>query len=206
MRLSIPEAFTGFVVGSLGTLRTAQPDLIVEVLIDDQNTNLDRGTADLALRMGPVRQRRLIRRSLGNFGWSLYAEKRLARARRLWPWIPGADFGVIGYHEKLAHSPGAQWIAANVEARQIVFRCNSLLAALSGAVAGLGVAALPCFLGAAEPTLLRVTPEVIGRREAMLVVHPDRQKIGRVRALLEHLRGVATANAATLRGEGAGYD
>jgi DNA-binding transcriptional LysR family regulator len=76
-----------------------------------------------------------------------------------------------------------------------VLRCNSWLAQLAAARAGLGLAALPCFLADSEPALRRVLPRQPAlTSELWLLTHPDLRRTARVRAFMDHL-------AASLRKE-----
>jgi DNA-binding transcriptional LysR family regulator len=102
-----------------------------------------------------------------------------------------ASVPFIGYNRTLAHAPGARWLEANVGAERIVLRCNSLIGALHAAAAGAGVAALPCVLAEGVSSLTRVSDEVIGRREAWLVLPRDRQRTPRVRAVVDCVVGLA---------------
>ena len=67
------------------------------------------------------------------------------------------------------------------------------MAAVTRAVAvGCGLAPLPCFSAESEPGLRRLTDEVIGSRDILLVVHPDLSKVGRVRKTMDFLIEVFT--------------
>jgi len=55
------------------------------------------------------------------------------------------------------------------------------------ASAGFGLAALPCFLGAAVPRLERATEGNIATATARLVVHPDLARTARVRAVMDFI-------------------
>ncbi len=194
VRVSISEGFAGLIVGKLGGLHEAYPRLVVDVVLDNASVDLAGGEADVAIRMGPIRApTTLICSKLGTFGWALYGVAKRAKTKR-------SEWPVIGYDSNLAHSPGARWIETNIAAHRVVLRCNSLLAALNAATAGVGVAALPCVLGAFEPALARVSDEVIGTRDAFLVVHPDQQDSARVRVVLDLLRNVVAQNRAIIAG------
>jgi DNA-binding transcriptional LysR family regulator len=73
-----------------------------------------------------------------------------------------------------------------------VLRCNSWLSQCAAARAGLGLAALPCFLGDRAPQLVRVLPpEPSLAGELWLLTHPDLRRTARVRAFMETLaRGI----------------
>jgi DNA-binding transcriptional LysR family regulator len=69
-----------------------------------------------------------------------------------------------------------------------MLRCNSWLAQLAAARAGLGLAALPCFLADSEPALRRVLPlQPALASELWLLTHPDLRRTARVRAFIDHL-------------------
>lgn len=199
VRLSISEGFSGVIVKPLGELRETHPDLVVDVLMSNASADLARGEADIAIRMGPLESSTVVCSKLGTFGWSLYADATYA-ARVDVARVPRSDWAIIGFDAALAHAPGARWIEANVAAERVVLRCNSLVAAMNAAIAGIGVAALPCILGASEPRLVRVSSDVIGTRDAYLLVHPDRQHVARVRAVLDVVRRTFAANAAIMSG------
>jgi DNA-binding transcriptional LysR family regulator len=80
-------------------------------------------------------------------------------------------------------------------------RSNSRYAQLAAALAGAGVALLPCYLADSEPGLLRLCePEAVPTREAWLVVHQDLQRVPRVRAVLDFVAEVFTRQKHRLRG------
>ena len=58
----------------------------------------------------------------------------------------------IGYDERLRHVPQQRWLDAYAGERRVILRCSDLAAIHQAALAGLGVAALPHFLGAPAET------------------------------------------------------
>jgi DNA-binding transcriptional LysR family regulator len=54
--------------------------------------------------------------------------------------------------------------------------------------AGLGVAALPCYLGDSDPSLRRMHPPLAGLEVSLwLLTHPDLKRVARVRTVLDFL-------------------
>jgi DNA-binding transcriptional LysR family regulator len=202
VRLTASEAFSGFLVRRLGALHARHPGLVVELLTGNRSFDLARGEADIALRIAATDQGDLICKRIGDAGWSLYAATSYA-ARRGIPASPEALAGheVIGFDETLANVPGALWLARHGAGAEIVLRGNSIMAVLNAAIVGLGIAVIPCFLGAAEPTLVRLTPKIVGSREIWLVFHPDVARIARVRAVIDFVTETIQSEAITLRGE-----
>ena len=89
-----------------------------------------------------------------------------------------------------------RWLAGLAPAAAVVLRCNSWLSQLAAAKAGLGLAALPCFLGDAEPALVRVLPPEPGiASELWLLTHPELRRSARVRAFTDSLAAGAAQRA-----------
>jgi len=76
-----------------------------------------------------------------------------------------------------------------------VMRGNSIVAAMNAAICGMGIGAIPCFLGEAEAGLRRLTPRVVGARDIYLVVHPDLARVARVRAVMDFVVDLFTRDA-----------
>ena len=79
-------------------------------------------------------------------------------------------------------------MSSNVPREQIVFRADSLLALRSATAAGLGVAALPCYLGDRSAALRRFgqpMPEMEG--SLFLLTHPTLRRVTRIRAVLDFI-------------------
>ena len=117
-----------------------------------------------------------------------------------WNDVPGHD--VIGFDESLGQVPGALWIEKHGARSNVVLRSASLPAACHAAMGGVGIAFIPCFMAALEPTLVRMLPQVIGSRDGFLVVHPDLARVARVRVVMAFLVERFAAEAAWLRGDG----
>jgi DNA-binding transcriptional LysR family regulator len=202
VRVTTSEAFSGFLVRSLSELRMQHPTLIVEVLSGNASLDLAHREADLAIRFVETTDADLICRRLSDIGWSLYAsESYLARAGT--PESP-ADLGrheVISFDETMARNPGAIWLEEHKAGARVVLRCNSLVSALNASIAGMGVTVLPCFLAEAEPTLRRLTDEVLATRAIWMVFHPDVAQIRRVRTVIDFVSAIVGREAATFRGE-----
>jgi DNA-binding transcriptional LysR family regulator len=201
VRLTTSETFAGFVGRRLADLRAKYPKITVEVLSGNANLDLTRREADIALRIAATKQPELLCRSIAKMGWSLYATAAYVESRG--PIDPLASLrghDVIGFNESLAQVPGALWLTAHGEGANVVVRTGSIPAALNAALGGLGIAAIPCLLGDAETTLVRLTPDLIGERDMFLVVHPDLARIARVRVVMDFFVERFAAEASILSG------
>jgi DNA-binding transcriptional LysR family regulator len=203
VRVAVSEAFSGFIVRRLPPLRERYPDLTVELLTSNVALDLTRHEADIAIRAAATSQPELITRKLLDAGWSLYAaEGYLGRKPLNDPPDDLKGHEVVGYEGGLTNVPGAVWLREHGKEATVVMRGTSIPAIVSAVVAGIGVSVIPCFLGATEATLRRMTPKVLGARELCIVVHPDMRKVPRVRVTYDYIVEMMRTDAALLRGDG----
>jgi DNA-binding transcriptional LysR family regulator len=201
VRLTSSEVMSGFVLKNMGPLRGEHPALRIEVLSSNRSLDLTRGEADIAVRIAPTAQPDLLVRKVAACGWSLYAASSYADARGVLDDATTlAGHEIIGYDDSLSGVPGALWLAEHGEGATTALRANSIVSALNAALAGLGIAAIPCFLGDVESTLRRMTPTIIGNRDVFVVVHPDTARVARVRAVMDFLVDLYARHAQLLSG------
>jgi DNA-binding transcriptional LysR family regulator len=88
----------------------------------------------------------------------------------------------------MAESPQEIWLRTIIGDREVVLRTNDLEAQIAAARSGLGIAALPHYLGDGDPRLQRhlVTQKLI-RRDVWLLVHRDLRQVPTVRAVMDFL-------------------
>ncbi|PWC58898.1 transcriptional regulator [Azospirillum sp. TSH7] len=189
VRLTMTQALADvFLIPRLGPLRAANPALNLEIIVDNRTLSLARREADLAIRLARPQRGDLVGRRLATLGYGLYA-------------APEAPDTLIAYDESMAELPEALWLDRHGGGRRIAFRTNSVQGQLAAAVAGFGIAFLPCMLADGVPGLERRPlsgPPLT--REAWLLVHRDRREVPRVRAVIEHLVTVFTAEKERLAG------
>jgi DNA-binding transcriptional LysR family regulator len=202
VRLAVSEAFSGFVVRRLADLHASHPGLIVEILSSNVRVDLERGEADLALRIAETSQPDLVCRHIGDANWSLYAsEGYLKRMGRVATPSDLSGHDVIAFDETMAGVPGAQWINEHANGANVILRGNSIVSVLNACLIGMGLAVLPCFLADAEANLRRLTPHVLGAREIWLVFHPEIGRIARVRRVIDFVVEIIARDAPLLLGE-----
>lgn len=195
VRLSAPPAFAShFIAQRLAPLRERCPGLVVELVGDTRSVSLPRREADLAVRLKrPQEEGGLVARRLGLMGYGLYGAPGYAASRA------EADWAFVGHDESLDHVPQQRWLYRIAAGRPILFRANDLLSLAAAARAGIGLAALPHFAGAADPGLERVPAEPVPEgRELWLLVHPDLRRAGRVRAVMDALVAMMEENRGLL--------
>jgi DNA-binding transcriptional LysR family regulator len=111
----------------------------------------------------------------------------------------GADgHGFLEQHDALIGSMA--WLAKRLD-RVPRVRASRIALQLEAIHAGAGLGILPCFVGDADPSLIRLTPPIEEvEADYWLLVHPDLKAVPRVRHVMEWIRGVFKASRAALRG------
>ena len=83
----------------------------------------------------------------------------------------------------------------------ITLRADSLVAMRQAALAGLGLAALPCYLGDTSPGLVCVHPPVEAMETALwILTHEDLRHTARIRAFTEFAAGAFVRRRPLLEG------
>lgn len=183
VRLAVPSGFTRLFTAKLPMLRREHPELALELVSGARPVDLERGEADLAIRIGPVADPELVARKVGDVGWSVYASPAYLKGR---PRVDLDDLrghDVIGYDASLAGMPAARWLEARAGRARVALRSREMTDMLAAAVNGAGIAVLPCVLGDAEPLLQRLTPDVVASRPAALVHRREATIADSVRAV-----------------------
>ena len=201
VRLAVPSGFTKLFTEQIAQLRRESPDISLELLSSSRPADLHRGEAELALRMGPVTDEDLVAQNLGQAGWSLYAADAYL-ARRPAPNNPRdlAGHDIIAFDESLCGVPGAKWIAEHGAGATIVLRNREMTDMLAAAASGLGLAVLPCMLAETEPTLRRLTSEVLGSHSISLVYRREMLRAEPVRKVIAFVTGAMREHAERLGG------
>lgn len=160
----------------------AHPEIRLELITSNRPFDLSRREADVAIRPGDAPPETLVGRRAGAIPQAIYAARSgpLAVDPARAPWI-GAD-------ESMRYRALDRWMAGEGHDGRCVLRVDSVLSMQAAARTGLGVAALPLYLGDSDPALLRIgdpIPEL--QSDLWLLTHADLRRTARVRALLDFL-------------------
>jgi DNA-binding transcriptional LysR family regulator len=166
------------------------PAVRIELIADDRRLDIATGEADVALRAGSRPEGAgIVARRLPDAGWSIYCGKSYA-AERGFPSRPEEIDGhaIVGMDGRIAELPGPIWLRKWAPNAVIRFRSNSLTNLVSSLRAGLGLGALPCFVGDLDPELVRCMPPVKELESEMwLIVREDLRNVPHVRAFADFL-------------------
>lgn len=196
VRLSAPPVVaSAFLAPRLVSFRRRFPRVVLELIGDSRAVSLNRREADLAVRLAAPEDGRLIARRLGDMAYALYADAGYAAER------PETAWEFVAYNDSLNHVPQQHWLLREAGGRPVVFRANDLASLYAAARAGIGVAALPRFLGDPDPGLVRLPAATEPTaRELWLLVHPDVRRAAAVRAAMDTVIGLFAENRDLLKG------
>jgi DNA-binding transcriptional LysR family regulator len=177
-----PSLANALVAPRLVRLRRRHPGVIITLIGEKRNASLSRGEAELALRLMRPTEQGLIARKIGRFGFGLYGAPDYLKETAPHAWA------FIAYDKGMDDSPQQKWLRTLIGKRDIVLRSNDLENQMAAARSGVGVAALPDFLGEADAGLQRhvAAPDAVGR-DIWLLVHRDLRRTPAIRAVMEFL-------------------
>ena len=169
----------------LGEFRAAYPGIVVEVAVANVMLNLTKRDADVAIRTAVDPPQTLVGRRIAAIAFGVYASPayldRTPAPRKSW-----AQHRWLLPDDSLAATVVARWLRETMPGVEVAARADSLLALRDLAVAGLGLAALPRYLGDLSSGLVRVGDPGIPATSALWVLtHEDLRRTARVRVFTE---------------------
>ena len=178
------------------------PAVVVEALVTNSRLDLDAMDADVALRAAEHPPQAWVGRRLARMNFAVYAAPSYL-ARRGDVAIEEMDW--LLPESPLSEAPVGTWLARSVDPRRAVFKANSFVTLRRMCEAGLGVAALPCFLGTPSAALRRVAslPDDAAT-DLWILTHEDLRKAPRVRAFMDHAAAHLQARRALFEGAATG--
>jgi DNA-binding transcriptional LysR family regulator len=157
------------------------PEINVSVVLDDADLDLAMREADVAIRMHPPRQPDLIQRHIATFGWRIVGSADYLKkhgipqrpedldAHRLIIW---GDYRPpveeINWLAEVGRRPG--------QARRGTVEVNSLTGMLRAVQSGLGLAAMPDYMGHELEGLVNVLPELKAPKINAYFVYPEEMR------------------------------
>jgi DNA-binding transcriptional LysR family regulator len=203
VRVTTTDTLLGLVSPIFAALRAASPEIVVELVVANSFFTLTRRDADIAIRPSATAPENLAGRRIARLATAPYAAPAYLARRNSRAGLAADEW--IGFEDSLGHLGSARWLEENIAPDRIVHRANSLLALQSAARAGMGVAALPCYLGDPDPALRRVHPPLPAMEASLwLLTHPDLRRVARIRAVLDFVADRLGQRRALIEGLQAG--
>jgi DNA-binding transcriptional LysR family regulator len=161
VRVAAGEWAARFLAPRLVDLARTHGDLTVELVETHNEPDLDRREADLFVRHGLPARGHLVRVGLGTMAAAIYGAKDLVEAQpaahtdarwRSCPWV--------AYDAPHEYFRTMAWLAERLGDRPPGIRASRFSLQLEAIRAGTGLGILPCFVGDADPELVRLTAPV----------------------------------------------
>lgn len=205
IRVTTNEGLANLVMApALSAFRRLQPEVRVDLLVDERRLDLARGAADVALRTGSrPTEASLVGRRLTSMAWAAYCSRDYAERQGCPNGVESlCRHEVIGAEGPIAALPGWIWLQQAAPEADVVARSSSLTNLISAVRAGLGVTVLPCFLADSDPDLVRCMGPIDGvRSDVWLLTREDLRDVPRVRAFLDFLAAYIVGMRHLLAGE-----
>lgn len=198
VRMTAPLWFTeGVLLPRLAKLVECHPKLEVVFVPTTAVVNLAQREADIAIRNVLPDQASMTARKLGELGSTLYASKKAA--------LPAsradmAEHRVVGYETALTFVPPLRWLATT--GARVALRVTDTLALATAIEEGIGLGVLPCFVGDARSSLVRVPFAGVHRERIWAVVPTELKTAPGVRAMLDFVVAAFKTEATALAGRG----
>jgi len=168
----------------LAAFRRAYPGIVLELIIDNQNINLSKRQADVAVRPTRNPPETLVGRRIADIAVAPYATKAYMKGRA--EDLAGLDW--LSVDESMAHLAAAKWFRDTLPGASVVLRANSLFGLLHTCAAGMGAALLPCFMADNHKRLQRIGEPIHDAGTILwLLTHEDLRHTGRVRAFMDFM-------------------
>lgn len=181
--ISAPPSMAASVIApNLGKLLAQHPAVRIRLIADTRNVSLIRREADVAVRLSRPTEADIVTRKVGVVPFGLYALPAYLAART------PESYEFIGYDDSMGGSVQQTWLEAQAATRPVVFRSNSLDVQHSAARGGVGIAALPYFLGDWDEELALV--ECVGpplTREVWASTHDDVRQAPAIRSVMQFI-------------------
>jgi DNA-binding transcriptional LysR family regulator len=185
LRITATDTLMGSVLPEiLAEFRDSHPGIRVEIAVSNLMLNLTKREADIAIRPANDPPETLVGRRVAKIAFAIYGSPsylaRHGHAREL------TEHLWLAPDESLAGTAVGRWMRATLPAADIALVADSLLSLRQAAQAGLGLAALPCYLGDTSPGLVCVHEPIPQLETALwLLTHSDLRNTARIRAFIE---------------------
>ncbi|WP_029005984.1 LysR family transcriptional regulator [Azorhizobium doebereinerae] len=181
--------------------REACPEIRLEVMVSNQSLSLSKRDADVAIRASERPGDTLVGRRIASIAWGVYGRLD-ALGGRPFDLVDMRRHAWVGFAEPIAGIRAAKWLRERVGEERIVYRVNTMLGLAEAAAAGIGLAVLPCFIGAATPGLTRLAgPQAEMEASLWLLTHPDIKQTARVRSFMDHVGRELVKRRAVIEGK-----
>ncbi len=180
LKISSTVAFGSvFLASRMKEFVNRYPDIDVSLVLADTELDLSMRQADVAIRLTPPTQPDLVQRLLMTLQYRVYAAPEYLQQYGMPKNARDLDRHRIVVYGDDAHPPVANlnWLLTESvrddKPRKPVLRVNSIYGILRAVQSGLGLGALPEYMGREIGNLVEVLPELQGPELQMYFVYPE---------------------------------
>jgi DNA-binding transcriptional LysR family regulator len=182
VRISVPPTLGSHCIAQhMRAFREANPT--VKIVMDGSAgiAPLERGVADIAIRMVEPKEGSLVTRRIGAMRFGLYASHDYANR-------PAEQWEFIAYDSTLDHVSHQRWLRAYLDGRPIVFETGDVIGQQGAARNGVGVALLPTMIGDGDAALIRLDKGSAPPETPLwIVTYPDLRRNPAVKTVMTFL-------------------
>jgi DNA-binding transcriptional LysR family regulator len=169
-----------FVIPALRDVQARHPHINATIVTSWARVDLRRGEADLAVRSVRPTDPRLAFRKLADLKLRIYASREYIARRGVPESLEGHP--LVGY-EDAVRAAGHAFTYVSTDGGHVALQTNSGRVLVAGALAGIGIAQLPCYVGDAIPELLPVLPNLDTAYTVWLVLPQAKRRVAAVRVV-----------------------
>ena len=210
LRVTMPDILaTRLLMPSLVSFTQTYSNIELEVIVSDEQLNLTKREADVAIRMTNNPSEHLVGRRLLRHASTAYASTDYLTQHQvktdLTDLTDSADslelagLNWIGWEDMI---PYPKWVKESpFPAIPVRHRLNNGMLQLEAIKAGMGIGMLSCFIGDREPALRRLPPGTpqLGR-EIWILTHADLRNTTRVRTFMDYMATAILAQRDLIEG------
>lgn len=185
IRVSASPAVAALLIApAVADFTQAHPNISLSLSGASHHVQLNKGEADIAVRLTRPEDPDLLTRRIGTMRFGLYASPS-------WQDRPPESWLFIGYEKSLDYVTQQKWLESLLNGRRIIFRASDLMAQQQAARSGLGVVTLPCFIGDNDSSLIKLAVDSPPPGRSMwLVAYPEHRRDPSAVRVMEFLADV----------------
>lgn len=185
VRISASPAVAAHLIApAMADFMQSHPNTSLSLSGASHHVQLSKGEADIAVRLTRPDDPDLLARRIGTMRFGLYASP-------CWLKKPPESWVFIACESSLEHVTQQKWLESLLNGRRIIFRASDLMAQQQAARSGVGLVTLPCFMGDADSTLIKLAvnsrPPV---RSMWLVAYPEYRRDPSAVVVMEFLADI----------------
>ncbi len=200
IRLSLPDLGVSMVAPILAEFGARYPEIELEVIVENGYVSLTHRHADVVLRLGQRADEHLVGRRIGRAAVAVYASPEYMATVADPSDLSSMEW--VRWEEPFRRIPPEVWFDTHTPSARVRAQINTSLAQLELIASGAGVAFQLCFLGDADPRLVRIAQPADFGLSIWLLTHEDLRATARIRAFMELVGDGLQALRARIEGTG----